>query len=316
MPNRKHACCSDSPHSEPEEVDPLTRTVRNRSAASYYLADGLEATPLFRAAGIDRLLRLAAARGASALYLTSEARPCFASTATSVCSRRSRVSSADVEGAVLELAPETARNDRPRRRHRVDRRVAGRRPRALHDLPRPSRARRLLRMIAARATSAEQLGLAREIQALATEPKGLVLVTGPRASGKSTLMSAFVDLINRQRNDYVITLEGQIRLVHESRAGAHQPARDARRRRRVAGRGARRAAREPRRAGHRGPGVPHMVPLLLDRGGRRAAGLRVDDCALDDRRDRRSSSTRAAGAARRVQAAMAETCAASWRRCC
>ena len=39
----------------------------------------------------------------------------------------------------------------------------------------------------------------------------------PRASGKSTLVSAFVDLINRQRNDYVITLEGQIRLVHESR---------------------------------------------------------------------------------------------------
>ena len=76
----------------------------------------------------------------------------------------------------------------------------------------------LLRMIATRAATAEQLGLAREVQALATEPQGLVLVAGPRASGKSTLISALVDLVNRQRAEYVITLERQIRLVHDNRA--------------------------------------------------------------------------------------------------
>jgi twitching motility protein PilT len=75
----------------------------------------------------------------------------------------------------------------------------------------------IFRMIPARAISAEQLGLSREIQGLCAEPEGLVLVTGLRSSGRSTLISAFVDLINRTRNDHVITLESQIKFVHESR---------------------------------------------------------------------------------------------------
>ena len=73
-------------------------------------------------------------------------------------------------------------------------------------------------MIASQAATAEQLGLSAEVQMLATEPEGLVLVTGPRGGGKSTLMSALVDLINRQRADYVISLEQQVRLVHDNRA--------------------------------------------------------------------------------------------------
>ena len=72
-------------------------------------------------------------------------------------------------------------------------------------------------MISTRPTSAEQLGLSREIQALCAETEGLVLVAGPRSSGKSTLIAAFVDLINRTRNDYVITIESQISCAHESR---------------------------------------------------------------------------------------------------
>lgn len=76
----------------------------------------------------------------------------------------------------------------------------------------------LLRMIATRAATAEQLGLAREVQALATESQGLVLVAGSRTSGKSTLISALVDLVNKQRAEFVITLERQIRLVHDNRS--------------------------------------------------------------------------------------------------
>jgi twitching motility protein PilT len=75
----------------------------------------------------------------------------------------------------------------------------------------------VFRMIPPRALSADQLGLSREIQALCGEPEGLVLVVGPRSSGKSTLMAAFVDLINRTRSDHVITLERQIGFVHENR---------------------------------------------------------------------------------------------------
>jgi twitching motility protein PilT len=77
----------------------------------------------------------------------------------------------------------------------------------------------IFRMIPGRVASADQLGLSREIQALCAEPEGLVLVTGPRASGKSTLLAAFVDLINRTRGEYVITLETRVKVLHDSRHG-------------------------------------------------------------------------------------------------
>jgi twitching motility protein PilT len=76
----------------------------------------------------------------------------------------------------------------------------------------------LLRMTAAKAATAEQLGLSRDVQALATESQGLVLVAGPRSGGKTTLLSALVDVVNRQRAEFVITLERQVRLVHDSKA--------------------------------------------------------------------------------------------------
>jgi twitching motility protein PilT len=75
----------------------------------------------------------------------------------------------------------------------------------------------IFRLIPARAISAELLGLSREIQNLCAEPEGLILVAGPRSSGKSTLVSALVDLINRTRSDHVITLESEIKVVQESR---------------------------------------------------------------------------------------------------
>lgn len=168
-----------------------------------------------RNGGIERLLRLAAARGASALYLTTQARPAVRVDGDiRLLDGEAALSSGDVEAAVLELAPEGARDKESAEWIRDLADVGRVRITTFRDYRGPGA---LLRMIQARATSAEQLGLVREIQALATEPEGLVIVTGPRASGKSTLVSAYVDLINRQRNDYVITLEGQIRLVHESR---------------------------------------------------------------------------------------------------
>lgn len=168
-----------------------------------------------RPGGIERLLRLASARGASALYLTTQARPAVRVDGDiRLLEGEAALSSGDVEAAVLELAPEGARDKESAEWIRDLQDVGRVRITTFRDYRGPGA---LLRMISARATSAEQLGLVREIQALATEPEGLVIVTGPRASGKSTLVSAFVDLINRQRNDYVITLEGQIRLVHESR---------------------------------------------------------------------------------------------------
>src|SRR5690606_35412846 len=69
-----------------------------------------------------------------------------------------------------------------------------------------------------RSQTAEQLGLSAEIQALATETEGLVVLAGPRGQGRTTLAGAFVDLINRQRSCYVVTLEREVRIAHEHRS--------------------------------------------------------------------------------------------------
>jgi twitching motility protein PilT len=65
--------------------------------------------------------------------------------------------------------------------------------------------------------SCEQLGLPSVISKLASLPRGLVIVTGPTGSGKSTTLAAIIDESNRLRKDHIITIEDPIEFVHESR---------------------------------------------------------------------------------------------------
>ncbi|MCF6186116.1 MAG: type IV pilus twitching motility protein PilT [Desulfobulbaceae bacterium] len=62
----------------------------------------------------------------------------------------------------------------------------------------------------------EQLGLPKVIAKLASLPKGLVLVTGPTGSGKSTSLAAIVDEANKTRKDHILTIEDPIEFVHKS----------------------------------------------------------------------------------------------------
>ena len=75
----------------------------------------------------------------------------------------------------------------------------------------------VFRVIPARVVTADELGLSPEIQALCNLSRGLVLVTGPTGSGKSTTLAALIDLINRTRSDHVITIEDPIEFVHENK---------------------------------------------------------------------------------------------------
>jgi twitching motility protein PilT len=72
----------------------------------------------------------------------------------------------------------------------------------------------VFRVIPANILTAEQLGLSPHILQLCQLNKGLVLVTGPTGSGKSTTLCAMVDYINRTREDHVITIEDPIEFVH------------------------------------------------------------------------------------------------------
>jgi twitching motility protein PilT len=75
----------------------------------------------------------------------------------------------------------------------------------------------VFRVIPAKILTAEQLGLSQHILDLCKLTKGLVLVTGPTGSGKSTTLCAMVDYINRTRNDHIITIEDPIEFVHDNK---------------------------------------------------------------------------------------------------
>jgi len=74
----------------------------------------------------------------------------------------------------------------------------------------------VFRQIPTKIITAEQMGLSKDILDLCFLAKGLVLVTGPTGSGKSTTLTALIDHINRHRTDHVITIEDPIEFVHEN----------------------------------------------------------------------------------------------------
>ncbi|MEW1834747.1 type IV pilus twitching motility protein PilT [Microbacterium sp. NPDC079995] len=73
------------------------------------------------------------------------------------------------------------------------------------------------RLIASRAFSLDELGAPAVARDLALRPRGLVLVTGPTGSGKSTTLTAMIDVINSTKPDHIVTVEDPIEFVHTSR---------------------------------------------------------------------------------------------------
>jgi twitching motility protein PilT len=72
----------------------------------------------------------------------------------------------------------------------------------------------VFRVIPSKILTAEQLGLSPHILQLCGLSKGLVLVTGPTGSGKSTTLCAMIDHVNKTRQDHIITIEDPIEFVH------------------------------------------------------------------------------------------------------
>ncbi|HNX27974.1 MAG TPA: PilT/PilU family type 4a pilus ATPase [Syntrophomonadaceae bacterium] len=75
------------------------------------------------------------------------------------------------------------------------------------------------RIIKTEIPSLEYLGLPETVGALARYPSGLVLVTGPTGSGKSTTLACMIDIINRERACHVVTLEDPIEYIHQNKMG-------------------------------------------------------------------------------------------------
>ena len=127
----------------------------------------------------------------------------------------------------------------------------------------------VFRLIPYKILTLEELGLPGGLHELADKPRGLVLVTGPTGSGKSTTLAALIDEINRNRAGHILTIEDPIEFLHSHQPLPRQPAR-----------GRRRHARLRRGAARRPPPGPRRDPR------RRDARPRDDLDRADRRRDR------------------------------
>jgi twitching motility protein PilT len=70
------------------------------------------------------------------------------------------------------------------------------------------------RLIPTEIKTMEELGLPESLHALTEKPRGIVLVTGPTGSGKSTTLASIIDEINRTRSEHILTVEDPIEFVH------------------------------------------------------------------------------------------------------
>jgi twitching motility protein PilT len=167
-------------------------------------------------ASLDTLLELAVERNASDLHLRVGRPPILriqgvivrladhvSVTASDLDAMLSQAMPPDVADAFAETFDADFAYELPTARFRVN--VA----RARHGTA------AVFRRIPPRIVTADELRLSPEIRSLCALTKGLVLVTGPTGSGKSTTLCALIDLVNRTRDDHIITIEDPIEFVHE-----------------------------------------------------------------------------------------------------
>ncbi len=181
--------------------------------------DGDRGLDLEAQAALDDLLRLQVERGSSDLHLRSGSRPILRTNGNIVHVEDSAVLEPfRVEAMLRAIMPvrnrdEFAATSDSDFAYEIE--GVGRfRVNAFRD---SHGAGVVCRAIPSTVVTVESLKLSAEVQALCKLTKGLVLVTGPTGSGKSTTLSALVDLVNRTRQDHIITIEDPIEFVHQSK---------------------------------------------------------------------------------------------------
>jgi len=169
-------------------------------------------------ATLDALLRTMVERGASDLHLR-----CGEPPIVRLHGEMTRLDGAPLEAAPLEAMVRSIMPERNRREYQETNDtdyayelpgVARFRANALKDRLGPAA---VFRQIPATVVTVEQMGISPEVQKLCQLTKGLVLVTGPTGSGKSTTLCSLIDLVNRSRSDHVLTIEDPIEFVHPNK---------------------------------------------------------------------------------------------------
>lgn len=187
------------------------------AAAATEAADpGTAAIPCIKEMAINRFLRKMVEMDSSDLHLVSSNAPYVRESGDIVMIPGTETITADkMQEMIYEIMPE----------HNIAQFEATQDTDFPYDLPGIARFRvnvfkdrhgigAVLRQIPMEIITAEKLGLSKEVLDLCFLNKGLVLVTGPTGSGKSTTLCALIDYINRSRKDHIITIEDPIEFVH------------------------------------------------------------------------------------------------------
>ncbi len=169
-------------------------------------------------AGIDDLLREMLSQKASDLHLSSGTRPVMrVHGEIHFGTERAVLTSAVIDALMKEIITEKAKKDFAELR---DADFA-------YEIPGLARFRvnvfedrngvgAVLRQIPIEIITADKLGLPKACIDLCSLSKGLVVVTGPTGSGKSTTLAAMIDYINKNRSDHIITIEDPVEFVHKN----------------------------------------------------------------------------------------------------
>jgi len=168
-------------------------------------------------AAIDQLFHAMCGKAASDLHLCVGSPPLIRKDGRmeALDSSVSALAVADIEALLEPIMPERNRKEFAER-HDTDFAyeipdLARFRANAFVDRKGPGA---VFRVIPSKILTAEQLGLSQHLLQLCHLNKGLILVTGPTGSGKSTTLCALIDYINRNRHDHIITIEDPIEFVH------------------------------------------------------------------------------------------------------
>ncbi|HDP95131.1 MAG TPA: type IV pilus twitching motility protein PilT [Candidatus Aminicenantes bacterium] len=168
--------------------------------------------------GLDDLFRLMHARGASDLHLSTNCKPVLRIDGDIVhLEQYPPVTEEGLTRALVRIMPESNREEF-NRTHDTD---------FGHALPGLARFRcnafrdirgvgLVSRLIPSRIMTIEELGIPESLVNLCRVPKGLILVTGPTGSGKSTTLAALIDHINRTSSKHIVTVEDPVEFVYEN----------------------------------------------------------------------------------------------------
>ena len=169
-------------------------------------------------ADLDQLFKIQVDKDASDLHLSSQHRPMLRLHGDMLPMDFPVFSAEEVSQLLLEIMPERNRKEFEERN---DTDFAYEVPGVVRLRANVFRDRLgmggVFRVIPTEILSAEQLNLPESVKDFCNLSKGLVLVTGPTGSGKSTTLAGMVDRINRTRFDHIITIEDPIEFVHQDK---------------------------------------------------------------------------------------------------